>query len=129
MSALSCAPLPPTRRLSPKHLHIHTRCIRFLLVFIFRRQDRSIIAIYQSIGWSIGTSLMPLLFWWLRDWVVFMWLTTIPTAIVLIFFKYVYPHTHTYTKYYTGMMSATTKMFTICAEIHIELKKEHTKSH
>lgn len=56
---------------------------------ISREQDRSIIAIYQSVGWSIGTSLMPLLFWWLRDWVAFMWLTTIPTAIVLIFFKYV----------------------------------------
>ncbi|XP_053945605.1 carcinine transporter [Anastrepha ludens] len=56
---------------------------------ISREQDRSIIAIYQSIGWSIGTSLMPLLFWWLRDWYAFMWLTTIPTAIVLIFFKYV----------------------------------------
>ncbi|CAD6994986.1 unnamed protein product [Ceratitis capitata] len=56
---------------------------------ISREQDRSIIAIYQSIGWSIGTSLMPLLFWWLRDWFVFMWLTTVPTAIILIFFKYV----------------------------------------
>ncbi|XP_011194636.2 carcinine transporter [Zeugodacus cucurbitae] len=56
---------------------------------ISREQDRSIIAIYQSVGWSIGTTLMPLLFWWLRDWATFMWLTTIPTAIVLIFFKYV----------------------------------------
>ncbi|XP_067618642.1 carcinine transporter-like isoform X2 [Eurosta solidaginis] len=56
---------------------------------ISREQDRSRIAIYQSCGWSIGTSLMPLLFWWIRDWVIFMWLTTIPTAIILIFYKYV----------------------------------------
>ncbi|XP_061396416.1 organic cation/carnitine transporter 2-like, partial [Musca vetustissima] len=51
-------------------------------------QDRSLIAIYQSFGWSIGTTLMPLLFWWLRKWEPFMWITTIPTALVLIFSKY-----------------------------------------
>lgn len=51
--------------------------------------DRTNIAMYQSFGWSIGTTLMPLLFWWLRDWVPFMWLTTLPTAFVLVFYKYV----------------------------------------
>ncbi|XP_073817563.1 organic cation transporter 1 [Musca autumnalis] len=56
---------------------------------ISREQDRSLIAIYQSFGWSIGTTLMPLLFWWLRKWAPFMWITTIPTALVLIFSKYV----------------------------------------
>ncbi|XP_036324828.1 carcinine transporter isoform X1 [Rhagoletis pomonella] len=56
---------------------------------ISREQDRSAIAIYQSIGWSIGTTFMPLLFWWLRDWAAFMWITTIPTALVLIFYKYI----------------------------------------
>ncbi|XP_059219561.1 carcinine transporter [Stomoxys calcitrans] len=56
---------------------------------ISREEDRSTIAIYQSFGWSIGTTLMPLLFWWLREWEPFMWITTVPTAIVLIFSKYV----------------------------------------
>ncbi|XP_055905497.1 carcinine transporter [Eupeodes corollae] len=51
--------------------------------------DRTNIAMYQSFGWSIGTTLMPLLFWGLRDWVPFMWLTTLPTALVLVFYKYV----------------------------------------
>ncbi|XP_067618645.1 beta-alanine transporter-like isoform X2 [Eurosta solidaginis] len=55
---------------------------------ISREQDRSKIAIYQNCGWSIGTSFMPLLFWCLRDWVSFMWVTTLPTAIILIFYKY-----------------------------------------
>ncbi|KAI9584390.1 hypothetical protein GQX74_006285 [Glossina fuscipes] len=56
---------------------------------ISRERDRSTIAIYQSFGWSIGTTLMPLLFWWLRDWQPFMWCTTIPTALILLFSKYV----------------------------------------
>ncbi|KAM7363072.1 carcinine transporter-like isoform 2-T5 [Cochliomyia hominivorax] len=56
---------------------------------ISREEDRSTIAIYQSFGWSFGTTLMPLLFWWLRDWESFMWITTLPTAVVLIFSKYV----------------------------------------
>ncbi|XP_037950003.1 beta-alanine transporter-like [Teleopsis dalmanni] len=56
---------------------------------ISREKDRSAIAFYQSFGWSIGTTVMPLLFWWLRDWESFMWYTSIPTALVLLFSKYV----------------------------------------
>lgn len=51
------------------------------------REDRSRIAFFQSCGWSIGTTLMPLLYWWLRHWDSFMWLTSIPTAMVLLFSK------------------------------------------
>lgn len=51
------------------------------------REDRSRIAFFQSVGWSVGTTLMPLLFWWLRHWESFMWLTSLPTAMVLIFSK------------------------------------------
>ncbi|XP_064552839.1 carcinine transporter [Drosophila montana] len=56
---------------------------------ISREEDRSRIAFFQSVGWSVGTTLMPLLFWWLRHWESFMWLTSLPTAMVLIFSKYV----------------------------------------
>ncbi|XP_017007624.1 carcinine transporter isoform X2 [Drosophila takahashii] len=56
---------------------------------ISREEDRSRIAFFQSCGWSIGTTLMPLLYWWLRHWDSFMWLTSIPTAMVLLFSKYV----------------------------------------
>ncbi|EDV94421.1 carcinine transporter [Drosophila grimshawi] len=55
---------------------------------ISREEDRSRIAFFQSVGWSVGTTLMPLLFWWLRHWESFMWLTSLPTAMVLIFSKY-----------------------------------------
>ncbi|XP_030369912.1 carcinine transporter isoform X2 [Scaptodrosophila lebanonensis] len=56
---------------------------------ISREQDRSRIAFFQSCGWSVGTTLMPLLYWWLGHWDSFMWLTSVPTALVLIFSKYV----------------------------------------
>ncbi|XP_016978582.1 carcinine transporter [Drosophila rhopaloa] len=56
---------------------------------ISREEDRSRIAFFLSCGWSIGTTLMPLLYWWLRHWDSFMWLTSVPTAMVLIFSKYV----------------------------------------
>ncbi|KAH8330354.1 hypothetical protein KR067_001600 [Drosophila pandora] len=56
---------------------------------ISREEDRSRIAFFQSCGWSIGTTLMPLLYWWLRHWDSFMWLTSLPTAMVLLFSKYV----------------------------------------
>ncbi|KAH8346625.1 hypothetical protein KR084_007129 [Drosophila pseudotakahashii] len=56
---------------------------------ISREEDRSRIAFFMSCGWSIGTTLMPLLYWWLRHWDSFMWLTSIPTAMILFFSKYV----------------------------------------
>ncbi|XP_060648899.1 carcinine transporter [Drosophila nasuta] len=56
---------------------------------ISREEDRSRIAFFQSVGWSVGTTLMPMMFWWLRHWDSFMWLTSLPTAMVLIFSKYV----------------------------------------
>ncbi|XP_022215183.2 carcinine transporter [Drosophila obscura] len=56
---------------------------------ISREEDRSRIAFFQSCGWSIGTTFMPLLYWWLGHWDSFMWLTSVPTATVLIFSKYV----------------------------------------
>ncbi|XP_016961208.1 carcinine transporter [Drosophila biarmipes] len=56
---------------------------------ISREEDRSRIAFFQSCGWSVGTTLMPLLYWWLRHWDSFMWLTSIPTATSLLFSKYV----------------------------------------
>ncbi|KAH8382648.1 hypothetical protein KR009_004598 [Drosophila setifemur] len=56
---------------------------------ISREEDRSRIAFFQSCGWSIGTTLMPLLYWWLGHWDSFMWLTSVPTAMVLFFSKYV----------------------------------------
>ncbi|ALC47410.1 CG7084 [Drosophila busckii] len=56
---------------------------------ISREEDRSRIAFFQSVGWSVGTTLMPLLFWWLRDWYSFMWLSSLPTALILIFFKFI----------------------------------------
>ncbi|XP_037729815.1 carcinine transporter [Drosophila subpulchrella] len=56
---------------------------------ISREEDRSRIAFFQSCGWSVGTTLMPLLYWWLRHWDSFMWLTSIPTAMALLLSKYV----------------------------------------
>ncbi|EDW84687.1 uncharacterized protein Dwil_GK14248 [Drosophila willistoni] len=56
---------------------------------ISREEDRSRIAFFQSVGWSVGTTFMPLMFWWLRQWKSFMWVTSVPTALALIFSKYV----------------------------------------
>uniref|UniRef100_T1GAE0 Major facilitator superfamily (MFS) profile domain-containing protein n=1 Tax=Megaselia scalaris TaxID=36166 RepID=T1GAE0_MEGSC len=48
-------------------------------------EDRTKIAMLQSLGWSVSTTLLPLLCWWLQDWYPFMWVTTIPTILILIF--------------------------------------------
>ncbi|XP_037811799.1 beta-alanine transporter-like isoform X2 [Lucilia sericata] len=56
---------------------------------ISREEDRSAVAMYHNMGWSIGIIIVPLLFWWQRDWESFMWISTIPTALFLIFSSYV----------------------------------------
>ncbi|XP_055907554.1 carcinine transporter-like isoform X2 [Eupeodes corollae] len=50
--------------------------------------ERSNIAMYQSVGWFLGTTFMPFFYWWLRDWIPFLCITTLPTALVLFFYKY-----------------------------------------
>ncbi|KAM7359500.1 organic cation/carnitine transporter 2-like [Cochliomyia hominivorax] len=55
---------------------------------ISRDKERSKIAMYHSFGWSLGITIVPLLFWWLRDWELFMWISTLPTVAVLLFFKF-----------------------------------------
>ncbi|KAL5284853.1 hypothetical protein ACFFRR_006894 [Megaselia abdita] len=50
--------------------------------------DRTKIAMLQSLGWSISTTVLPLICWWLNHWMPFMWVTTIPTLLILIFSKY-----------------------------------------
>ncbi|XP_055851200.1 beta-alanine transporter-like isoform X2 [Episyrphus balteatus] len=50
--------------------------------------ERSSIALYQSFGWFLGTTAMPFVFWWLRDWIPFLLITTLPTLLVFLFYKY-----------------------------------------
>lgn len=50
--------------------------------------ERSSIAMYQSFGWFLGTTFMPFLYWWLRDWIPFMLVTTLPIVFVVFFYKY-----------------------------------------
>lgn len=37
-----------------------------------REEDRGKIAMFQCIGWTMGLSIMPLVFWLVRDWVWFL---------------------------------------------------------
>ncbi|XP_026479557.1 carcinine transporter-like [Ctenocephalides felis] len=55
---------------------------------ISRSEDRAHIAMMQSIGWTSGMILMPLLMWATRDWFIFALVSTIPCTIFLIHNKY-----------------------------------------
>lgn len=46
-------------------------------------KNRGLIGMLLFCGWNIGMSIMPLLMWWLRDWVTFLLATTLPCAIYL----------------------------------------------
>lgn len=50
--------------------------------------DRGKIAMFQCIGWTVGLSIMPLVFWVVRDWVWFLMLTTLPIGLFGFFNKY-----------------------------------------
>ncbi|XP_055585416.1 solute carrier family 22 member 7-like [Uranotaenia lowii] len=51
---------------------------------ISRDEDRAALSLWQLVGWTLGVSLPPLAFWWLRDWVWFMLLTSIPCALFIL---------------------------------------------
>lgn len=51
-------------------------------------EDRGHIAMMQSIGWTTGMSLMPLVFWAVGDWVWFLAITTFPVGLFALYPKY-----------------------------------------
>lgn len=56
-----------------------------ILVFciLIHSEDRAHIAMMQSIGWTSGMILMPLLMWATRDWFIFTLVSTIPCTLFL----------------------------------------------
>lgn len=52
---------------------------------ISAQERRSQITILRTIGYSTGMCIMPLLFWWLRDWKTFMIVTTLTQIPFLLF--------------------------------------------
>jgi OCT family organic cation transporter-like MFS transporter 4/5 len=51
-------------------------------------EDRAKIAMLQCIGWTLGLSIMPFVFYLARDWVWFLMLTTLPVGIFALWPKY-----------------------------------------
>ncbi|XP_065157786.1 organic cation transporter 1-like [Atheta coriaria] len=50
---------------------------------ISRPEDRALIGMIVFLAWNAGLSILPLLMWWLRDWVPFLLATTLPCGIYL----------------------------------------------
>lgn len=55
---------------------------------ISKEEDRGKIAMFQCIGWTMGLSIMPLVFWAVRDWVWFLMLTTLPIGLFALWNKF-----------------------------------------
>lgn len=53
-----------------------------------KAEDRGHIAMMQSIGWTLGNCLMPLVFWVVGDWVWFLIITTLPVGLFALYPKY-----------------------------------------
>lgn len=53
-----------------------------------KEEDRAKIAMLQCVGWTLGISIMPLVFWVVRDWVWFLMITTLPIGLFALYPKY-----------------------------------------
>lgn len=53
-----------------------------------KEEDRAHIAMMQCIGWTMGISIMPMVFWVLRDWTWFLMATTLPIGLFALYPKY-----------------------------------------
>lgn len=51
-------------------------------------EDRAHIAMMQSVGWTLGMCLMPMIFWVVGDWVWFLMITTLPIGLFALYPKY-----------------------------------------
>lgn len=55
---------------------------------ISQEDDRANIAMVQNLGWSIGACSMPLIYWYFREWMPFMWISSIPVGLFLLFKRF-----------------------------------------
>jgi len=55
---------------------------------ICKGEDRAHIAMLQCWGWTLGMILMPLIFWYVREWISFTLITTLPLIIAVFFPRY-----------------------------------------
>lgn len=42
----------------------------------------------QSLGWTVGMCLMPVILWVTRDWIMFLLITSLPQVLFIFFHKY-----------------------------------------
>uniref|UniRef100_A0A6M2DYH2 Putative synaptic vesicle transporter svop n=1 Tax=Xenopsylla cheopis TaxID=163159 RepID=A0A6M2DYH2_XENCH len=50
--------------------------------------DNPHIAMLQGIGWTLGISILPLLYWWLQNWFYFVLISSLPITFFMINNKY-----------------------------------------
>uniref|UniRef100_A0A336MX72 CSON006225 protein n=1 Tax=Culicoides sonorensis TaxID=179676 RepID=A0A336MX72_CULSO len=55
---------------------------------ICKGEHRAHIAMMQCYGWTAGMMVMPLIFWYVRDWIPFLIITSFPLLIGMMFPKY-----------------------------------------
>lgn len=48
-----------------------------------KRDNRADVAMIQSLAWTGGQCLLPMIFWWLREWQYFFLMSTLPLALFL----------------------------------------------
>lgn len=53
-----------------------------------KEEDRGKIAMLQCVGWTIGLSIMPMVFWVVRDWTWFLLITSAPIVMFAMWPKY-----------------------------------------
>lgn len=57
------------------------------LLFLFyashKRDNRADVAMIQSLAWTGGQCLLPMIFWWVREWQYFFLMSTLPLALFL----------------------------------------------
>lgn len=64
------------------------QCPLIISMEISKPENRAQIAMIQCLGWALGMCLMPLIFWAVRDWQIFLVTTTAPIVLFLFFPKY-----------------------------------------
>lgn len=46
----------------------------------------------QSLGWTVGMCLMPVILWISGDWIIFLLITSLPQVLFICFYKYGLPN-------------------------------------
>lgn len=64
-------------------IDLYRTILNYIFSIYINRDDRANVAVIQNLAWTVGLCILPIVYYYVRDWFTFFMITTLPLAIFL----------------------------------------------